>query len=77
MSRSTAILVALASLLLLTWATVAMRHGVIEDDLAGRVQRELAAYAIDGLEISAVGRDLPKFLALVILRLNDLYKVQA
>ncbi|MCG6966122.1 MAG: OmpA family protein [Chromatiaceae bacterium] len=58
MSRSTAILVALASLLLLTWATVAMRHGVIEDDLAGRVQRELAAYAIDGLEISAVGRDL-------------------
>ncbi|MCB1787226.1 MAG: OmpA family protein [Chromatiaceae bacterium] len=58
MSRSTAILVGVGSLLLLTWITVAMRHTAIEADLTARVERELAGYAIDGLQIEAVGRDL-------------------
>ena len=58
MSRSSAILVGLASLLLLTWLTVALRHEVIEQDLQQRVQRTLEAYAIDGLEVTAHGRDL-------------------
>ena len=58
MSRSTAILVGLASLLLLTWITVALRHQPIASDLIARVELSLAAYAIDGLDIAADGRDL-------------------
>jgi outer membrane protein OmpA-like peptidoglycan-associated protein len=57
-SRSTAILVALASLLLLTWVTVALRQQPIASDLSARVERALAAYAIPGLEIAVDGRDL-------------------
>ena len=58
MSRSTAILVAVASLLLLTWATVALRQKPIASDLGARVERALAAYAIPGLTIEVDGRDL-------------------
>jgi len=57
-SRSTAILVAVASLLLLTWATVALRQKPIASDLGARVERALAAYAIPGLTIEVDGRDL-------------------
>jgi outer membrane protein OmpA-like peptidoglycan-associated protein len=57
-SRSTAILVGLASLLLLTWITVALRHQPIASDLIARVELSLAAYAIDGLDVAADGRDL-------------------
>ncbi|MDJ0738954.1 MAG: OmpA family protein [Gammaproteobacteria bacterium] len=58
MSRSTAILVGIASLLLLTWITVATRHDAIENDLAERVGQALAAHAISGLEIAPDGRDV-------------------
>lgn len=58
MSRSTAIMVALATLLLLTWFTVALRYVAIESDLTERVKQALAAYAINGLTITARGRDL-------------------
>ncbi|WP_125931949.1 OmpA family protein [Thiosocius teredinicola] len=58
MSRSTAILVALASLLLLTWFTVALRYEPIESDLTERVKRALSANAINNIAISARGRDL-------------------
>lgn len=58
MSRSTAILVALASLLLLTWITVAMRHVPIADDLHERVTQALASRAIKGVDIEVEGRDL-------------------
>ena len=58
MSRSTVILAGVASLLLLTWITVALRHGPIETDLIQRVERALAAYAITGLNIEAEGREL-------------------
>jgi outer membrane protein OmpA-like peptidoglycan-associated protein len=57
-SRSTAILSGLASLLLLTWLTVALRHAPIEQDLGDRVGQALAGYAITGLTIEADGRDL-------------------
>lgn len=57
-SRSTAILVAVASLLLLTWATVALRQKPIASDLGARVERALTAYAIPGLTIEVDGRDL-------------------
>jgi outer membrane protein OmpA-like peptidoglycan-associated protein len=57
-SRSTAILVAVTSLLLLTWATVALRQKPIAFDLSARVERALAAYAIAGLTIEVDGRDL-------------------
>lgn len=58
MSRSTAILVGVASLLLLTWITVTLRHAPIESDLAERVRQALGAHAISGLQIEAQGRDL-------------------
>lgn len=58
MSRSTAILVTLASLLLLTWITVAMRHVPIANDLRERVTQALASRAIKGLTIEVDGRDL-------------------
>ena len=57
-SRSTLVLVGVASLLLLTWMTVALRHEAIENDLAQRVEQALAAHAITGLNIVADGRDL-------------------
>lgn len=58
MSRSTAVLVGMASLLLLTWATVALRQGPIEADLVQRAEQALSYYAIEGLRITANGRDL-------------------
>ncbi len=58
MSKSTAVLVGMASLLLLTWITVALRHTPIEADLTQRVEQALSAYAITGLEIVSVGRDV-------------------
>jgi outer membrane protein OmpA-like peptidoglycan-associated protein len=57
-SRSTAILVGVASLLLLTWITVAVRHQPIENDLVQRVQQALTAYAISDITVEADGRDL-------------------
>ena len=58
MSRSTLALVGVASLLLLTWITVALRHTAIEHDLAQRVEQALASHAITGLAVIADGRDL-------------------
>lgn len=58
MSRSTAILVGVASLLLLAWLTVTVRHIPIQDDLAARVSQALVAEGIIGLSVSADGRDL-------------------
>lgn len=58
MSRSTALLVGVASLLLLTWIGVAVRHAPIQTDLVQRVRQALASYAITGLTIEADGRDL-------------------
>ena len=58
MSRSTVLLAGLASLLLLTWVTVAVRHVPIEADLVQRVKQALASYAITGLTIEADGREL-------------------
>ena len=58
MSRSTAILVGVASLLLLTWITVAVRHEPIADDLSERVVRALSARALTGLNVGVEGRDL-------------------
>ncbi len=58
MSRSTAILVGMASLLLLTWLAVALRHQPIEADLVQRVYQALAAHAIRDVEVTAEGRDL-------------------
>ena len=58
MSRSTVLLAGLASLLLLTWITVAVRHVPIEADLVQRVKQALASYAITGLTIEADGREL-------------------
>jgi len=57
-SRSTAILVGMASLLLLTWITVALRHEPIESDLVARVEQALESYAIVGLDIQSNGREL-------------------
>lgn len=57
-SRSTAILFALASLLLLTWVTLVLRTESIEASLVQDVQQSLAAYAIVDLQIEAEGRDL-------------------
>jgi outer membrane protein OmpA-like peptidoglycan-associated protein len=50
--------VSLASLLLLTWATVALRQEPIQADLSQRVAQALSAHAITGLTIVADGRDL-------------------
>lgn len=58
MSRSTAVLIGLASLLLLTWVTLVLRVETIESDLVQRTGQALAAYAITGLDIQAEGRDL-------------------
>lgn len=58
MSRSTVLLVGLASLLLLTWATVVSRHGPIEEDLVTRVEAALAGHALTGLAVAADGRDV-------------------
>ena len=58
MSRSTVILIALASLLLLTWATLVLRAESIEADLVQRVEQALGSYAIEDLHIEAQGRDL-------------------
>jgi flagellar motor protein MotB len=57
-SRSTAILVGVASLLLLTWITVALRHQPIEKDLVQRVEQALSAYAISGVTVDVDGRDV-------------------
>jgi len=57
-SRSTVILVGVASLLLLTWITVVLRQAPIQDDLTERVGQALAVHAISGLQIEAEGRDL-------------------
>lgn len=58
MSRRTAVLVALGSLLLLTWLTVALRAPAIEADLAERVDRSLATHGISELDIQVDGRDV-------------------
>lgn len=58
MSRSTAILVWVASLLLLTWVAVALRHEAIALDLGQRVDRALASHAITGIHIAVDGRDV-------------------
>lgn len=58
MSRSTVILSGMATLLLLTWITVVLRHEPIEQDLRQRVEQALAAYAVTGVTIEAEGRDL-------------------
>lgn len=58
MSRSTAILVGMASLLLLTWVAVVTRQGPIQTDLAARVASALSAHAITGLIVDVDGRDL-------------------
>ena len=58
MSRRTAILVWIASLLLLTWITIVLRHQPIEQDLVDRVQRALSSHAITGVNVSATGRDV-------------------
>ena len=58
MSRSTVILIALASLLLLTWVTLVLRAEPIEADLVQRVEQTLGSYAITDLHIEAQGRDL-------------------
>ncbi|MCB1772714.1 MAG: OmpA family protein [Gammaproteobacteria bacterium] len=58
MSKSTAVLVALASLLLLTWATVVTYRAPIEEDLVQRVQLALSSHGLPPLEIHADGRDL-------------------
>jgi outer membrane protein OmpA-like peptidoglycan-associated protein len=58
LSRSTVLLVGLASLLLLTWATVVSRHGPIEEDLAARVEAALAGHALTGLSVAVNGRDV-------------------
>lgn len=58
MSRSTVILVGVASLLLLTWITLVLRQAPIQADLAQRVGHALAAHAISGLQVEADGRDL-------------------
>ena len=58
MSRRTAILIALASLLLLTWVTLVMRTEPIETSLVQGVRQALAAHAIADLQIEAQGRDL-------------------
>lgn len=57
-SKSTAGLSGLASLLLLTWITVALRQGPIESDLETRVTLALESNAIDGLAVDVRGRDL-------------------
>lgn len=58
MSRSNAILIVLASLLLLTWVTLVLRSEYIEADLVRGVEQALAAYAIKDLQVEADGRDL-------------------
>jgi len=58
LSRSTVILIALASLLLLTWVTLVLRAESIEADLVQRVGQTLGSYAITDLHIEAQGRDL-------------------
>ncbi|MCB1790685.1 MAG: OmpA family protein [Gammaproteobacteria bacterium] len=58
MSRSTAVMVGLASLLLLTWITIVLYHEKIETDLTERVGQALSARALTGFAIAADGRDL-------------------
>lgn len=58
MSSRTAILVAFASLLLLTWLAVVLRYSIIENDLQQRVAQALTTYAIDDIDIALDGRDL-------------------
>ena len=48
----------MASLMLLTWITVALRHEIIRDDLSQRVAQALAIHAVTGLTIDADGRDI-------------------
>jgi outer membrane protein OmpA-like peptidoglycan-associated protein len=57
-SKSTAVLVGLASLLLLTWVTVVVYRAPIENDLVQRVQQVLSSHGIPVLDIRADGRDL-------------------
>ena len=57
-SRRSAVLVALGSLLLLTWLTVTLRAPVIESDLAERVHRSLVTHGISELAILVDGRDV-------------------
>lgn len=58
MSSRTAILVALASLLLLTWLAVALRYEAIQADLAQRVTQTLAAHAVTDVAVEVKGRDI-------------------
>ncbi len=58
MSKSTAIVIALAGLLLLTWITLVLRAESIEKDLVQRVGQVLSAHAVSGLEVEVRGRDL-------------------
>lgn len=58
MPRSTAILIGIASVLLLTWVTLVLRIESIESDLTLRVEQAIASYAISDLDIRAEGRDL-------------------
>ena len=57
-SKSTAVLVALASLLLLTWVTVITYRAPIEQDLVQRVQLALSSHGLPALDIQADGRDV-------------------
>ena len=58
MSKTTAVLFGMTSLLLLTWITVALRYEPIEQDLTERVEQSLAAHALTGLTVEAHGRDV-------------------
>lgn len=58
MSRNTAILFWVASLLLLTWIAVATRQLPIESDLAERVGQALASHALTDITVTADGREL-------------------
>lgn len=58
LTRSTAILIGLASLLLLTWVTLVLRVESIESDLVQRTGQALASYAISDLDVEAEGRDI-------------------
>ena len=58
MSKRSALLFFLASLLLLTWLAVALRHGVIESDLRERVAQSLESHAIRDIDVAVAGRDV-------------------
>ena len=57
-SKSTAVLIALVALIMLTGITLVLRSDAIETDLTQRVEHALTAYAVTGVGIEARGRDL-------------------